>query len=541
LEVSGAGSLANTLSLTVAAGAHFDYQPTTIGTVLSVGTNATMNLADGSAIGLTWNTTTSSVIAVDGAATVGTGAGVGVDMSGSFSNGFTYTILQAGSGLGTGNYHLLNPTTCTATFTKAATQVQIKPGTASALTAAYWKGTATTGLGKIWAASDGSSDGNWASTAGGAAQALVPGSVADVIISATTPTVAPTGTTLGDNMSIKSLMIRDTVNGLGLNGDGSTLTLVGANGITMSNGVPDSLIGANVAMGVSQTWSNNSTVGTLSVTGVVSGAFGLTKSGVGTLALSGANTYSGITSNNAGTIVCGNAAALGTGTITFSGGTLKYGAGISADLSAQIKNSKLGAIIIDDNGQTVTYASAIDNTNTNGLRKLGSGTLILNGANKYTGGTTVSNGALMVNGSVTGLVTVAAGGTLGGVGVVSGVVTNYGAMMAGVATNAIGTLTVSNNLVMKENSSLVWKYTTGSDDQINVTGSLILPNLATANVVRVSGAITYPAVLISGFTSCPNSNLSGWIVQGDIMPSRVVVVGNQVLLLKRTGMILTIM
>ena len=68
-------------------------------------------------------------------------------------------------------------------------------------------------------------------------------------------------------MSIRSLTIADTTNGLGLNADGNTLT-IGAGGITMNGRVPDSTIAANLALVANQTLTNNSYAG-LTITGAV--------------------------------------------------------------------------------------------------------------------------------------------------------------------------------------------------------------------------------------------------------------------------------
>ena len=66
--------------------------------------------------------------------------------------------------------------------------------------------------------------------------------------------------------------------------------------------------------------SNNSRAYTIS--GTVGGTDALTKSGSGTLALSGANTYSGGTVINAGTLQANNSSALGSGPVTLNSGTL---------------------------------------------------------------------------------------------------------------------------------------------------------------------------------------------------------------------------
>ena len=122
---------------------------------------------------------------------------------------------------------------------------------------------------------------------------------------------------------------------------------------------------------------------------------GITKEGAGTLTLSGVNTYTGATTINAGTLQADNADALGSGDITFGGGTLQYTTlSAATDWATRFVNSTTGAISLDTNSQDVALAGVIDATNTAGFTKEGAGTLTLTGANLYTGDTTVNGGTL---------------------------------------------------------------------------------------------------------------------------------------------------
>lgn len=194
--------------------------------------------------------------------------------------------------------------------------------------------------------------------------------------------------------------------------------------------------------------------------------------GAGTLTLTGANTYSGVTVLTQGTLTIGaggrlsgggvtNNAALvfarndtltvgnaisGTGTLTQAGsGTLILtGANTHAGLttinaggtvqvgdggtSGQVSGGAVlnnGALVVN-RGDAVTLANAISGSGT--LTQAGVGTLTLTGANTYTGGTTIASGSTL---------RLEAGGSLG-----SGTVGNAGMLVL----NRAGDVTLAQNI-----------------------------------------------------------------------------------------------
>ena len=94
-----------------------------------------------------------------------------------------------------------------------------------------------------------------------------------------------------------------------------SITAAAASGNTIQNG---SLTGTSYAV--------SNTTGNAIVTALLlaNASAGLTKSGVGTLTLSGANAYTGTTAINAGTLALSGAGTLGatTAPLTLGGGTL---------------------------------------------------------------------------------------------------------------------------------------------------------------------------------------------------------------------------
>ncbi|MFT9256643.1 MAG: autotransporter domain-containing protein [Acetobacter sp.] len=196
----------------------------------------------------------------------------------------------------------------------------------------------------------------------------------------------------------------------------------------------------------------------------------LVKSGAGTLVLSGANTYTGGTQLTAGTLVAGNNAALGTGTLGMAAGTtLSFAAG-GLNLANAIALNGDPTIEVDSGNATLS-GTLSDGSMAGDLVKTGSGTLVLSGANTYTGGTEVSAGTLQVDGTLASPVAVDTNAMLSGTGTVGTTIVS-GTLAPG--DSGVGTLNVNGNLTL----------TSGSTYAVNVTPGAAL------SLVAVSGATT---------------------------------------------------
>src|SRR5262249_47262361 len=149
-----------------------------------------------------------------------------------------------------------------------------------------------------------------------------------------------------------------------------------------------------------------------------SNAGGLIKIGTGTLTLSGANTYTGPTMVNAGTLQAGavNAFSSASAFTVASGATLDLaGFHQTACSPSGAGNPPPGSAMLttDGDGSDTTVSGTISGS---GRRvKVGEGTLTLSGNNSYTGGTLLNEGTLAVGSSRalgTGTLTLADGTTL---------------------------------------------------------------------------------------------------------------------------------
>ena len=219
-------------------------------------------------------------------------------------------------------------------------------------------------------------------------------------------------------------------------------------------------------------------------------AASLNKVGLGTMVLSGTNSYRGGTSVNSGTLVFANTAArAGEGTTSVAAGaTLGLGVGgsgffSSVDVASLFSNTMsrvsidANAVIgIDTSAGNFVLSDSITDSPSRGLTKLGQNSLEITGANTYTGATVVRQGSLVVNGSIANATptTVQSGATISGSGSVGNLTVDSGAFVN--PGNSPGILTV--NGAYNQAGTLVTEITglnAGTQhDQVVVNGAVSL-------------------------------------------------------------------
>ena len=214
------------------------------------------------------------------------------------------------------------------------------------------------------------------------------------------------------------------------------LTNSGNNSLVVSS---SATLGNNVVL-YSGVLTLNDNGNAVTENGSISGSGSLTKAGVGTVTLSGNNSYGGVTTvnggtlalngansttgattvNSSGTLKVGNASALGSGALSVnSGGLLDLGgynltyASIAG--TGRLSNSTgASTLTLGDAGTTTFAGSLVDGGGTLALNKTAAGTVILTGSSTASGGAVVNGGTLVLtNGSSFGsAITTATGTTL---------------------------------------------------------------------------------------------------------------------------------
>jgi fibronectin-binding autotransporter adhesin len=194
--------------------------------------------------------------------------------------------------------------------------------------------------------------------------------------------------------------------GLSFGGSGGYTIAQGTGGsLTLDNGLTPA--GVTVSAGnhtISAPVILNSTLGAtvgaglnLQISGAVSGSGGVNKAGAGILDLTGNNSFSGNVNVVAGILGFANSSSLGSGTLTLSGGALRYDTGNTADISSKVITFGINGATIDTNGNSLTLVNPIGNAGSGSFTKSGAGVLTLGAANTYTGQTFVTGGSLRIS------------------------------------------------------------------------------------------------------------------------------------------------
>ena len=276
------------------------------------------------------------------------------------------------------------------------------------------------------------------------------------------------------------------------------------------------------------------------ISGMFSGSGGVLKTGSGTLTFSGTNSYAGTGPLiiNSGALVLntpnfntynGGGVFINNGSIfriTRTGGANRYdfssrtftfdeNGGGTFDTSTSVNcvfgNNTLktlggapcqltGASGLNINGTTTfnitrgtgssDFIAAARLWNAGSIAKTGGGILELSTTNTYVGTTTVNEGTLRVNGNIaTGAVNVNAGATLGGTGFIGGATTVNAGGTLSPGTTGIGTLTLTNTLMLRGTTLMEINKTAAIADKVEGVSTLLFGGtLAVSNLAGTLAA-----------------------------------------------------
>jgi autotransporter-associated beta strand protein len=405
-----------------------------------------------------------------------------------------------------------------------------------------------------------------------------------------------TSTDLNGGKAILSLMI-STATSFVIRND-STGALTNVSGNITRTGAGTATMTANLVLGGASytgAWLNDNTSGQLVLSNSISevgGARSITLTGAGTTVFAGssANTYSGATTVNGGTLILAKTAGINAiaGALVIGDGTgvdtVRLGAANQiADSSAVSVNSSgvldlnnssdqigsltmtagsvmtgAGKLILGGNvtgnahASTATVAGNLDLgggvrtftvadgaasidmqvsavVSNGGLVKAGPGTLELTGANSYTGPTTVSNGTLRVN-NATGSGT----GTGAVVIEAGGTLGGTGSVSGALTVKAGGTLAPGNSGGMLRLGSLTLQPS--STVEIELAGLSSYDQLTLSGTANLGGELD--VVLLGGYTPTSGSSFTILSAAGGVSGTfasvttgyNVQVVGNDVIL-----------
>jgi fibronectin-binding autotransporter adhesin len=378
--LSGSGTIGGTV--TINAGGILD-PGIGVGTLVLPG----LTLGADSLLKFEFNSTPANdfiqVTGMNGLTIDGGNVNVLIEGSGSpFATAGTYNLFSfngAIQGVGTGAFSVLNP---------AAGFLYTFGTNNSFITLTV----ATSGLVTTWANAAGGSWGTASNWNNGVPNEI--GATAIFGTALTAPgTIALNGSKTVGNMTFDSANSYTIASGTG--GSITFETNTGAANLMVPQG--NHTISAPVVLG-SNLIADVGANGAVTLTGAISGARTLTKRGSGVLSLTSANTYTGDTTVEGGTLGVGHSSALGTGAVIVPNSVTVRADGSGLTIANNVVIGSGVTATFDTQANNVTLSGVISDAATNGiLRKTGAGALSLTGANTYTGGTVVGAGTLIVN------------------------------------------------------------------------------------------------------------------------------------------------
>ena len=250
-------------------------------------------------------------------------------------------------------------------------------------------------------------NGNWSNAANWNPNTGIPHNPGDEAIFGSA-ILAPRTVTLDGSESV-GILIFNNANAYTIAPGAGSLIIdngAGTTNITDTNG--SHFITAPVTLNSSTIATVTNGGDTLTISGNINGAGGLSKSGPGILALSGNNSYGPAagtvgTTLSTGTLQVGSNTALGAGDLSAATATLQSNAaGLTLANNMVISNGATETV--DTNGNTLTLTGVLSDITSGGsLTKIGLGTLALTNADTFAGPTTITAGTLQLG----------AGGALG--------------------------------------------------------------------------------------------------------------------------------